>query len=211
MRLRTLAGQILDVALALPLFLVAPLLRSWHLRWGARAEELAAALPGDEQLPRAQFAATRAIDIAAPPEAVWPWLVQVGFGRAGFYSYDLLDGLGHPSADRVVPEWQDLAVGNWVPMSATPSETTAFRVAGFERNRWLLWSKPDSTWAWRLQPTSTNGTRLVSRLRCAYDLRRPALALVSVLLLEVGDFAMFRKMLLGIRRRAERQVRPDGA
>jgi hypothetical protein len=200
-----LPRQILEVVLAAPLFLVTPLLRRWHLRWGARAEELAAAMPGDEQLPRAQFVATRAIDIAAPPEVVWAWLVQVGFGRAGFYSYDLLDGLGHPSADRILPEWQDLAVGDWMPMSPTPTETTAFRVAGFEPNAWLLWSKPDSTWAWRLQPTSTGGTRLVARLRCFYDFRHPALALLTVLLIEVGDFAMFRKMLLGIRERAERR------
>ena len=207
-RLRTLPRQILEVVLAVPLFLVTPLLRRWHLRWGARVEEVAEIMPGDERLPIAQFNATRAIDIAAPPEAVWPWLVQVGFGRAGFYSYDLLDSLGHPSADDIRQEWQNLVVGSWVPMSPTPSETTAFRVASFELNRWLLWAKPDSTWAWCLRPTSNGGTRLIARLRCFYDFRRPFLALFTVLLIEVGDFAMFRKMLLGIRDRAERQ--PEG-
>jgi hypothetical protein len=196
--------QVADVLLAAPLFIIAPLLRPWHLRWGTRADEVAEAMPGDAQQPAAQFVATRAIDIDAPPEAVWPWIVQIGWGRAGFYSYDLLDGLGRPSADRVVPEWQDLAIGDWVAMSPTVNDTTAFRVGGFEQPHWLLWAKPDSTWAWRLRPAPGGGTRLVSRLRCTYDVRRPALALLSIVLIEFGDFAMFRKMLKGIRVRASR-------
>jgi hypothetical protein len=81
----------------LPAFLTAPLYRRWHLRWGATPAEAAASLPGDALLPRAQYKSTRAITINAPPEAVWPWLVQVGCQRAGFYSNDLLDNLGHPS------------------------------------------------------------------------------------------------------------------
>src|SRR6266702_3453196 len=88
--------QLGSVAADLPRFLTAPLYRSWHLRWGATDAEVAATMPGDDLLPRAQFHPTRAITIDAPPAAVWPWLVQVGFVRAGFYSNDLLDNFARP-------------------------------------------------------------------------------------------------------------------
>lgn len=188
-----------------PLFLTAPLYRRWHLRWGATAAEVAASLPGDALQPHAQFRATRAITIDAPPEAVWPWLVQVGCRRAGWYSDDLLDNLGHPSAREILPDLQHLEVGQWVPMSPSgePTETTAFRVAGYEVARWLLWTKPESTWVWRLTPTGTGGTRLVTRVHATRDWRRPGMALLGVLLMEFGDFAMMRRMLRGIAERAE--------
>ena len=73
-------------------------------------------MPGDDVVPRAQFNATRAMSIGAPPERVWPWIVQLGYGRAGFYTYDLLDNAGVPSADRIVDEYQNLKVGDLVPM-----------------------------------------------------------------------------------------------
>jgi len=188
-----------------PLFLTAPLYRRLHLRWGATEAEVHASLPGDEQQPQAQFKATRAITIDAPPERVWPWLVQVGCRRAGWYSNDLMDNLGQPSSRTILDEFQTLEVGQWVPMSAfgEPSEYTAFKVAGFERHRWLLWSKPESTWVWKLTPTADGGTRLVSRVHAARDWRKPGTALLGVLLMEFGDFAMFRRMLLGIKERAE--------
>jgi len=85
-----------DVLHDLPTFLTAPLCRRWHLRWGATPAEVAESLPGDTLVPGAQYRTTRAIRIEAPPEAVWPGLVQVGCLRAGFYSNDLLDNLGHP-------------------------------------------------------------------------------------------------------------------
>ena len=202
---RELLDQIGDVLHDLPAFLTAPLYRRWHLRWGASPREIAEALPGDELLPRAQYRSTRAITIDAPPEEVWPWLVQVGCRRAGFYSNDLLDNLGHPSARSIVPELQGLEIGQWVPMSpsSTPSDVTAFKVHSFEANRWLLWSKPDSTWAWRLTPTADGGTRLVTRIHAARDWRHPLMAILSVVLMEFGDFAMLRRMLRGIKERAE--------
>ena len=169
------------------------------------------ALPGDERLPDAQYRSTRAITIEAPPEVVWPWLVQVGCLRAGFYSNDLLDNLGHPSAETIVPGLQDLQVGQWVPMSpsSTPSERTAFKVHSFEVNRWLLWAKPDSTWVWQLTATATNGTRLVTRIHAARDWRRhPLDALLGLVLMEFGDFAMLRRMLRGIKQRAGALVGP---
>jgi hypothetical protein len=205
---RQIVSELGDVLHDFPAFLTAPLYRRWHLRWGATPAEAAASLPGDALLPRAQYKSTRAITIDAPPDAVWPWLVQVGCQRAGFYSNDLLDNLGHPSATTIVPSLQHLEVGQWVPMSpaATPTDRTALKVHSFELNEWLLWSKPDSTWAWQLTATDDGGTRLVTRIHAVYDWRNPPMALLGVLLMEFGDFAMLRKMLRGIKARAESLV-----
>jgi hypothetical protein len=164
---------------------------------------VASALPGDERLPRSHFVCTRAITIDAPAAAVWPWLVQVGCGRAGWYSHDLLDNLARPSAREVVAELQHLEIGQRVPMApGAPTEMNSFRVEGFETDRWLLWRKPDSTWAWRL--TDLGGhTRLVTRVHAAVDWRHPVTAILGMVLMELGDFAMMRRMLLGIGERAE--------
>ncbi len=83
-------------------FLVHAIATPWHLRWGATDDEVAMELPGDWLVPRAEFVATRAVTIEARPEAIWPWIVQIGYGRAGFYADDLLDNLGRPSADRIL-------------------------------------------------------------------------------------------------------------
>ncbi len=179
--------------------------RRWHLRWGATDAEVAAAMPGDELLPRAPFKATRAISIEAPPALVWPWIVQIGFGRAGFYSYDLLDNLGRPSADRILPEWQALEIGAVAaPMANPPTEKNSFRVAGFEAERRLLWAKPNSTWVWTLAPTKSGGTRLVVRLKATDKF---PWALFSAPLMEIADFPMMRCQLLGIKARAEKAAR----
>jgi hypothetical protein len=202
--LATEAGHVLA---DLPRFATAPLYRRWHRHWGATSAEVAAAMPGDDLIHQAAYRCTRAITIAAPPAAVWPWLVQVGCLRAGFYANDLLDNLGHPSAQEILPEFQHLEIGQWVPMSPTPSDTTAFKVAGFEPGRWLLWHQPLSTWSWRLAPLPGGQTRLVTRLRIHLDWHHPAISLFSVVLNECGDFPMMRRMLLGIRDRAEQAHR----
>jgi len=204
---RELIAEIRNVLQDLPIFLTAPLYRRWHLRWGATQAEVASPLPGDDLIRGAQYKSTRAIRIDAPPEAVWPWLVQVGCLRAGWYSNDLLDNLAHPSAATIVPEFQHLQVGQWVPMSPKPSDRSALKVHSFEVGRWLLWTTPDSTWAWRLTPTD-NGTRLVTRINARYDWRHPLFALLGVVLMEFGDFAMLRRMLRGIKSRAE-SAEPD--
>ena len=210
--------ELRTVAADLPLLLSAPLYRRWHLRWGATPAEVAGPLPGDDMLPEAQYQTTRAITVNAPAEAVWPWLVQVGCLRAGFYSNDLLDNFAHPSARELIPELQRLEVGQWVSMSPTPSQTTAFKVEAFQVNRWLLWRKPDSTWVWALHELPGGRTRLVTRVHAERDWHKPALALLGLVLMEFGDFAMMRRMLLGIKDRAEnaalktvdREASPDG-
>jgi hypothetical protein len=201
-----LAREMVDVVRDLPALLTAPLYRQRHLGWGATAHELLADMPGDTLFPFAQYKSTRAITIDARPEAVWPWLVQVGCGQAGFYSHDLLDNLGRPSATTIVAAFQHLEIGQWVPMSpsATPTHRTALTVDSFDVDRWLLWVKPDSSWGWQLTPDGRGGTRLITRIRAVYEWRtHPLMALFGCLLMEFGDFAMLRAMLRGVKQRAE--------
>jgi hypothetical protein len=130
------------------------------------------------------------------------WIVQMGYGRAGFYSYDLLDNLGRPSASAILPDLRRQATGNWVAMSGTVDDNTAFRVHSFEPRRWLLWVKPGSTWSWSLHPIDESHTRLITWLKAAYRWTRPTIV-TDLVLMELGDFPMMRRCLLGIRQRAE--------
>lgn len=133
----------------------------------------------------------------------WPWLVQVGSGRVGFYSYDLLDSLGRASAEEVRPQLQQLDVGDVAaPMANPPTEDTSFRVHELVSGRTLVWAKPHSSWA--LTPAGTCGTRLVTRLRQQYT-AHPS-TLLTVLPCEFRDFPMMRKMLLGLKRSAEQHT-----
>jgi len=201
--------QSAEVVAAVPIFISSPLYRRWHLRWGATDEEVAEPMPGDELVPVAHFVATRAVTICAPPSAVWPWIMQVGFGRAGFYSYDLLDNLGRPSAEDLHMEWQQAHVGDLAaPMTNPPTTDTSFSVHDVKSTEYVVWSKPGSTWVWMLKPLDATRTRLVTRIRQRY-VPRPA-TVVTIILSEFGDFAMMRKMLLGIKRRAERYPAPSG-
>jgi uncharacterized protein YndB with AHSA1/START domain len=176
--------------------------RPWQLTWGARPGEVTAPMRGDELVPRPQLALTRAITIAAPPEAVWPWLVQMGgYTRAGWYSYDRIDNAGRPSADRIVPELQQLAVGDVLP---TGRDGTGFEVVAIDPPRSLVAviDHPQATTSWAMTLTpDPAGSRLVFRLRL-----RAAPTLTGWLYrvaMDAGDFVMMRRQLLGIRDRAE--------
>ena len=204
---RSLPRAAMDALGGVPLFLRTPFHRRKHLRWGATDAEVAGHMPGDELVPRASFAATRAITIDAPPELVWPWIVQMGYRRAGFYTYALLDNAGYESADTVLEEYQHPQAGDWMPMAHKVSETTAFRVTAFSTGEWLLWSKPYSTWSWPLSALPDGGTRLVTRLKQRYQWESPGMAILTLVLLELGDFPMMRRMLIGIKERAERLAR----
>jgi hypothetical protein len=179
------------------------LYRPWHLKWGATPEDLARSMPGDEIVHRPIFSATRVVTVDARPEDIWPWIVQIGFSRAGWYSYDLLDNLDRHSSERIVPELQHLAVGDLVPLG--PGEGSGMFVKEFVPNQSMLWwtgKEGQTTWAWGLYPTSGGATRLVTRVRAPFSWRQPVSA-VWILLDEVADFPMMRKCLLGIKRRAE--------
>jgi hypothetical protein len=201
-----LAGQIRDVLDDLPRILAAPFHRRQHITWGATPAEAVAAMPGDSLLPQAQYRCTRAITIAAPPEEVWPWLVQVGYRRAGWYANDLLDNFARPSAREIIPELQDIHVGQWLAMVPHPSERTAFVVDSYAQPSWLLWRTPNRTWSWRLTRLRDDHARVVTRLHTFYDWRRP-LTPLTVALMELADYPMMRRMLRGIQERVEAEHR----
>ncbi|MFZ6030380.1 MAG: hypothetical protein ACOYYS_21945 [Chloroflexota bacterium] len=179
-------------------------IRPWQHRWGATNDEVARSMPGDELVSSPTFNATRAVTINARPEAIWPWLVQIGFGRAGWYSYDWIDNLGKPSANQIMSEWQDLKVGDKVYLSQWTFET----VRHIEVFRNMLWVGGESaatagTWAWGLYPMNEHQTRLVTRLRGKYNWASPWIVLLLVV--DTLDIVMMRRCLLGIKERAEKQ------
>jgi hypothetical protein len=182
------------------------LIRPWHLRWGATREEATRRMPGDDLVPAPQLEATRAIAIAAPPEAVLPWLVQMGgYTRAGWYSYDWIDNAGRTSDWEIRPELQDLAVGD---VLATTPDGRGFEVRAIDPGRGLVLAidapKAAISTSMTLEPVEPDATRLAIRLRQRAPTWQgwPFLAAM-----DAGDFVMMRRMLLGIRDRAERACR----
>ncbi|WP_225752881.1 SRPBCC family protein [Actinotalea sp. Marseille-Q4924] len=204
---RTLAATAAAVGVAAAS--VYPRARRWGRTFGATPAEVAATLEGDSLLPDAHAVATRAVDIAAPPSDVWPWVAQLGQGRAGFYSYDVLEtlaGCDIRSADRVEPAWQDVQVGDPFPLHPE----FALEVALVDPPRALvaLGKAPsaeeatvpyDFSWAFVLRPGAV-GTRLLVRERYVY-LTRSAPALVEGF--SWVSLLMTERMLRGIRDRAE--------
>jgi hypothetical protein len=204
----------IDTLSAVPIWLATPLLRPWHMRWGATDTEVGGLMPGDDAVPRAQFNATRSVTIDAPPTSVWPWIAQLGYRRGGFYTYDQVDNAGERSADRIIQEYQELNVGDEIPMwHHSHGLSIAYKVDSFEAPEWMLWvhrphedEDPDSTWSWRLNKLPMGTTRLVTRMKQDYRWQTPGLAFFNVVLMELGDFAMERRMLKGIKVRAERRT-----
>lgn len=172
--------------------------KPWHMRWGATDEEVARTMPGDELIPNAG-SATRAITIAATPADVWPWLVQIGYGKAGWYSYDWIDNDFKPSADHVLPEYQDLQVGDKILMMPD----MGFVVGSIDEERSIVSVLEDGSTSWclGLYPNPAGGTRLVSRWRPKFDVTPATVAMTA--LAEPGTFIMEQKMLRTIRDRAE--------
>jgi hypothetical protein len=188
--------------------------RPWQLGWGTTDEERGATLAGDDLLPNPDLVATRAITVQPPAEQVWPWIAQLGQGRGGFYSYDALEnlvGCDIHSADRVVPQWQDLKVGDQVKLH--PEVGLGVVVVEPGRAVVLRGGVPmgaapppyDFTWAFVLQERPEGTTRLLVRERYAYTQRWAPLLVEPV---AAVSFVMSQRMLRGIRDRAERAGRP---
>jgi hypothetical protein len=175
--------------------------------WGATRGEVARYFPGDELVPDATYVSTRAVSVDAPRSAVWPWLAQIGYRRGGLYSYDWLDRLfGYldaPSAETVLPEFQYVKAGDTIPMGRGPSWPV--RIAEPERALVLEPVAGRITWSFYLLPLGDGATRLVTRVRCA-----PPASLaerVTMPIMNAAAFLMTRRMLLGIKRRAEALAR----
>lgn len=197
--------------------------RARMLRWGATDGELQRRLPGDDLVPNPKLNATHAVTVRAPVTHVWQWLVQMGQGRGGFYSYDAIEnlmGLGIHSADRILPEFQNLQVGDKIPLApggfgvpvAILQPCRALVVNGDTRldAATIPTMAPGDyfsvSWGWFLDEVTPRTTRLIERWRADWN---PSLqnAVFMRGFLEPGAFLMERKMLLGIKARAERAFR----
>jgi hypothetical protein len=178
-------------------------LRPAALNWGATAEEIHGRLPGDELLPEPDLVATRAITVDAPPSAVWPWLVQMGPGRAGAYSYDWIErvlGIDIRSADSIVPEFQHLKVGDVI---GGGRGGPVMRVESMDPEHMLVWRSEDRRWVWAFVLSEQDGrARLLSRNRISTSDASLGERL-GMLVMEPGSLVMERKMLRGIKWRAE--------
>jgi len=180
------------------------LFRRWCLTWGARPGEVSMKLAGDELLPDAGLVSTRAVTIDAPPAAVWPWLVQIGSGRGGAYTYDWIEnllGLHMHSARQVLSQFQNLQVGDELPLA--PGRPV-MRVEVCDPERTLTTRFADGNWVWIFALVAEDGqTRLISRNRIAARGGWLPVRLFNLLVMEPGSLIMERKMLLGIKQRAE--------
>jgi hypothetical protein len=181
-------------------------LRRWMGRWGATSSDLTRVMAGDDLIVDPTFSYTMAATVNARPEQIWPWLVQMGYQRGGLYSYDWLDRLfgflDRPSATRILPEFQHLAVGDKIPLPRGQGYPVAAIEPGHAlvldmRNMWGF----DWVWQFGLYSVDEKLTRLVSR-----SALRPLTIrtwLFSVLVMEPAAFFMTRRMLLGLKQRAE--------
>jgi len=214
-------GEGIGGAAAIAFALLTPMLRARRTKWGATDAEVHRSLPGDDFVPHLKGGYTHAITIHAPAARVWPWLVQMGQGRGGFYSYEWLEnlvGCDIHSADRIVPELQQLEVGDVVQMHP---KATPYRVAAIKPGRALVLqirvdtqtgntfeltdTMPDKylnqSWVFFLDELDEGTTRLISRSRNDWN-RSLGNALVFGVFGPVS-LVMDRKMLLGIKQRAE--------
>ncbi len=181
------------------------LIRPAQLRWGATPEEIARSMPDDDLVAHPVFDATRAITIRGTREQIWPWLAQMGFRRAGFYGYDLIENLGSGtglrSATAILPQFQHPRAGDLEPISVSAT----LKFARVEPNSVVTWMSRDvpcdGVYIWQLVPVDAAHTRLISRIRWNYA---PGLWFKALgVLTEFADHVAVRKILQGVRDRVE--------
>ena len=199
-------------------------IRPWHLQWGAKKEEVQSTYPGDDLILTPRIDATHAITIEAAPDDIWPWIAQIGQGRGGFYTYDWIEnmmGLQIKSADQVLPQYQDVKVGDIIPLEPGGGGPPVLDVEKY--HYLLLGGKMDAqtegifrvndptpgaymsvTWLFYLDPVSNNQTRLIERFRVDWYPQNAKNWLMYHAFLEPGAFIMERGMLQGIKKRAEK-------
>ncbi|MFC9964557.1 MULTISPECIES: SRPBCC family protein [Nocardia] len=174
-----------------------------YAMWGATSQEATAAMPGDDLLADAGLQTTRAVTIDAPPAAVWPWLVQMGPGRAGAYTFDWIEnllGLDMHSSHEIVPAYQHLAVGDELTLG---DSGPTMRAQIIEPPHTLVWASDEGDWTWTFLLTPVaGGTRLISRNRLTGPSSRLLRRLYAVVMVP-ASLVMERKMLRGIKQRAE--------
>jgi len=201
-----------------------PLLRSWRLGWGATNEELKQSLVGDELVPQPKWSYTQAITIRASAGQAWPWLVQMGQGRGGFYNYEWLEnliGCDIHNADRILTEFQNLKAGDGIKLHP---QAPAYAVAIVEPRRAIVLhgdtrlgsvpvpassAKDDyfaSTWGFYLMPQNDGTIRLIARFRSDYHEKFANTMMYGPPLVEPISCVMQRKMLLGIKQRVETAI-----
>src|ERR1700756_4794757 len=191
----------LVILITLYLFLIRPS----QLHWGATAQEVERAMPGDDLVVSPIFVATRAITIRGRPEDIWPWLVQMGYDRAGYYGYDLIENLGSKTGMRtatsIAPELQHPNTGDVLPISSVAHLT----FGAIQPDQYLIWQSEaqphDGAFTWALYPVDPSHTRLVSRIRLRYHWK--IRALVLDLFTEFADHVAVPRILIGVRYRVE--------
>jgi proline iminopeptidase len=193
------------------------------LRSGATDEEIRKPFPGSDIVPGGKRGSTMAVTIDAPPSEVWPWLVQMGCDRAGWYSWDRLDNAGKPSAQTINPAWQSLSIGQRI--WSTPDHAHWFEVAGLEPDRFLALratfargarqidsasprpaSFSDSLWAFLLEPLPGDRTRVIVTVYSAAEPKMPA-AVMGLLFWEPAHWIMQTRQFANLARRAEAAFR----
>jgi len=176
-------------------------LRPWHLRWGATDNDLKLSLTGDNLVANPDFNATRGITINSTPENIWKWIIQIGSRRAGWYSIDWIDNGSIPSSQELIPEFQKIEIGQFIPF--TPDQKNGMWVKEFKEHEYILWADKEgkATWLWYLYLTEKGSSRLITRLRTKYVWK--GFWIIYYLVYDFGDIVMMSKCLNGIKMRAE--------
>ncbi len=193
------------------MLLLSWLLRPWYSRWGTPKGEADRPLPGDEIVPQPTLEVTRAITIQAKPEDIWAWLAQIGQEKGGLYTYQRLENLAGcriHNAQRIEPQWQNPRPGDNVRLG--PKGYPLFRITAVETNRALVMQACDpakeepgpANWIFMIEPLTGGNCRLWTRSRNRFE-RTFGNLLMWRVIVEPIHFVMERRMLIGIKQRAE--------